>query len=197
MNNFYLEETSNGIRELAVTSKLLSERKLFLDGDITPDTASEFTRAMMYLTRSSEPIDIYINSHGGNVNSGLVIYDLIQGCKNEVRTYCVGMAFSMAAVILAGGQKGRRFILLHSQVMFHEAMLGGEFGGTAVSMRNLAERLSDTQAQLNDILSRHTGRTLEEIIRDFSFDNFLSAERAIELGFCDRIIDNIGEVYND
>lgn len=197
MNNFYLEETSNGIRELAVTSKLLSERKLFLDGEITPETASEFTRAMMYLTRSSEPIDIYINSPGGNVNSGLVIYDLIQGCKNEVRTYCVGMAFSMAAVILAGGQKGRRFILLHSQVMFHEAMLGGEFGGTAVSMRNLAERLSDTQAQLNDILSRHTGRTLEEIIRDFSFDNFLSAERAIELGFCDRIIDNIGEVYND
>lgn len=188
MNNFYLEETSNGMREIAVASKLFTERKIFLVGTITSETAVNFTQAMMHLTQSSEPISIYISSPGGDVNSGLVIYDLIQGCKNELRTYCIGQAFSMAAVILAGGQKGRRFILPHSQVMIHEAMLGGEYGGTAVSVRNLAERLNDTQEQLNDILSRHTGRSLKDIIRDSSFDNFMSAEKAVELGFCDKII---------
>ena len=193
MNNLYLEETSNGLQELALTSKLFTERKIFLCGQITSETAVSFVQTMMYLTHSSEPINLYINSFGGEVNAGLVIYDTIQGCKNELRTYCIGQAFSMAAVILAGCQKGRRFILPHSQVMVHEAMLGGEFGGTAVSVRNLAERLNDTQKQLNDILSRHTGRTLNDIIRDASFDHFLNAENAVDLGFCDKIINNIWE----
>lgn len=193
MNNSYLEETSNGINEFAVRSRLLTERKIFICGQITPETAVNFIQSMMYLIRSSEPISIYINSVGGDVNAGLAIYDIIQGCKNELRAYCIGQAFSMAAVILAGCQKWRRFILPHSQVMVHEAMLGGEFGGTAVSVRNLAERLNDTQKQLNDILSRHTGRSLEDIIRDVSFDNFLSAERAVALGFCDKVINNIWE----
>lgn len=193
MNNSYLEETSNGIREIVVESKLLAERKIFLCGQITSETTVNFVQAMLYLVQSVEPISLYINSAGGDVNAGLAIYDIIQGCKSELRAYCIGQAFSMAAIILAGCQKGRRFILPHSQVMVHEAMLGGEFDGTAVSVRNLAERLSDTQKQLNDILSRHTGRSLEDIIRDVSFDNFLSAERAVELGFCDKIIDNIWE----
>lgn len=194
MNNTYLEETSSGTQTLSLDSKLFSERKLFLEGEITPQTVSDFTRAMLYLTQSDEPINIYINSPGGNVNSGLAIYDIIQGCKNEINICCVGMAFSMAAVILAGGQPGRRFILPHSQVMIHEAMLGGEFGGTAVAVRNLAERLNNTQNQLNAILSLHTGRTLEEIIRDSSFDNFMNAEKAVKLGFCDWIIRNVCDI---
>lgn len=180
MNNSYLEETSGGVHEFALQSRLLSERRIFISGQITSDTAVNFAQAMMYLAQSTEPISIYINSPGGDVNAGLAVYDLIQGCKNELRTYCIGQAYSMAAVILAGSQKGRRFILPHSQVMIHEAMLGGEFGGTAVSVRNLAERLGGIQKQLNDILSRHTGRSLEDIIRDVSFDNFMSAEKAVK-----------------
>ena len=193
MNNTYLEETTSGIREIALESRLLTDRKIFLCGQITAETSINFAQTMMHLAHSSEPIDLYINSVGGEVNAGLVIYDIIQGCKNELRTYCIGQAFSMAAVILAGCQKGRRFILPHSQVMVHEAMLGGEIGGTAVSVRNLAERLNDTQKQLNDILSRHTDRTLKEIIFDISSDNIFNAAKAVELGFCDKIIDNILE----
>lgn len=192
MNNSYLEETSGGIHEFALQSRLLSERRIFISGQITSDTAVNFAQAMIYLAQSNEPISIYINSPGGDVNAGLAVYDLIQGCKNELRTYCIGQAYSMAAVILAGCQKGRRFILPHSQVI-HEAMLGGEFGGTAVSVRNLAEHLGGIQKQLNDILSRHTGRPLEDIIRNVSFDNFMSAEKAVELSFCDKIADNIWE----
>lgn len=194
MSYSYLEETSEGICVIPLESRLFSERKIFLEGEITPQTASDFTRAMLHLTQSDEPINIYVNSPGGNVNSGLAIYDIIRGCKNEINICCVGMAYSMAAVILAGGQAGRRFILPHSQVMIHEAMLGVESGGTAMAVRSLAERLNNTQNQLNDILSMHTGRTLEDIIRDSSFDNFMSAEKAVKLGFCDWIIRNVCDI---
>lgn len=194
MNYTFLEESSAGTREISLESKLFTERRLFIDGKITAETASEFRKAFMYLTQSPELIHIYIDSPGGEVNAGLVIYDLIQGCKNEIRLYCTGMAFSMAAVILAGGQAGRRFILPHSQVMVHEAMLGGEFGGTAMTIRNIAEHLTDTQKQFNDILSKHTGRTLDEIMKDVSFDNYMSAEKAVSLGFCDKIVNNLQEV---
>ncbi len=193
MTQTYLEETANGTSVLPVESKLLAERKLFLDGEITSETATDFARATFFLTQTNEPINIYINSGGGDVNAGLVIYDLIQSCPNEIRAYCLGKAFSMAAVILAGCPKGRRFILPHSQVMIHEAMLGGDVGGTALSIRNVAERLAEAQKQLNDILSRHTGRSLDEIAKYVSFDNFMDAETAVRLGFCDKIVNNIME----
>lgn len=194
MNLTYLEETSSGAREISVTSRLLSERKIFLCGEITAEAAVDFTQSMMYLTRTNEPISLYINSPGGEVNAGLAIYDIIQGCKNELRTCCVGQAFSMAAVILAGGQKGRRFILPHSKVMIHEAMPGSGICGTAGTLHNLASMLTDTQKQLNEILSRHTGRSIEEIAADVSYDNFMSAEDAVRLGFCDKTVNDIWEV---
>ncbi len=193
MTQTYLEVTSSGTSVLPLESKLLAERKLFLCGNITSEMACDFTQAMLFLMKTNEPIDLFINSGGGDVNAGLVIYDLIRSCRNEIRTYCIGKAFSMAAVILAGCQRGRRYILPHSQVMIHEAMLGGDVGGTALSIRNIAERLSETQKQLNDILSRHTGRSLDEIANDISFDNFMNAETAVRLGFCDKIVNNITE----
>lgn len=191
MSNHYIQETSSGTREIAVESELLTERRLFITGPITLETALMFVQAMLHLMKSSEPIYIFISSPGGDVNAGLIMYDIIQGCKNEIYIYCVGQAYSMAAWILAGGQKGRRFILPHSQVMIHEAMLGVGAGGTAGSFRNIAERLNELQEQLNGILSKHTGRSLEDIIRDVAFDNFMSAEKAVELGFCDAIVTDL------
>lgn len=191
MSNHYIDETSSGTREIAVDSELLTERRLFITGPITLETALIFVQAMLHLMKSSEPIYIYISSPGGDVNAGLMMYDIIQGCKNEIYIYCLGQAFSMASVILAGGQKGRRFILPHSQVMIHEAMLGVGAGGTAGSVRNIAERLNNLQDQLNGILSKHTGRSLEDIVRDSSYDNFMSAEKAVELGFCDAIVTDL------
>lgn len=182
-----LEEDSNGIREVSIKSRLFTKRKLFLE-DITRESAEEFTEAMMYLSETDEPIDIYINSFGGEVNSGLLICDLIKGSKAPVNTYCAGCAYSMAAVILAAGSKGRRFILPHSRVMIHEPLLAGGIGGSATSISMISETIIEMKTIVNGMLAEYTGKTLEQINKAASFDNFMDAKRALEFGICDKII---------
>lgn len=184
-----IEESSNGIREIALMTVHFTNRKLFLTGEITDETANAFVSEFLYLAQSDEPIDIYINSPGGSVNAGLVIYDVIQSCdgKVPVNMYCTGMAASMAAVILAGGQKGRRFILPHSRCMIHEPLIQGGMGGSATSIRKTAESILETKSITNGILVKHTGKTEEEIDDATSFDNFMNAQDAIEFGLCDAI----------
>lgn len=187
----YIEETTSGIEVISLEQRFLTQRKLFLDEPITSAVAISFTQAMMYLSETSEPVSIYINCLGGEVNAGLAIYDVIQSCRNEINMYCIGQASSMAAVILASGQKGRRFILPHSRIMIHEVLLGSGISGSATSISRISESIMETRELVNSILAKHTGKTIEEINRATSFDNFMNAEEAVDFGICDKIVNSI------
>lgn len=183
------EEAVNGGRCVVLEHRHLANRKIFLTGTVDDDMANNFVMELLYLAGSNQPVDIYINSPGGSVNAGLVIYDAIQSCadKIEINMYCIGMAASMGAVILAGGQKGRRFILPHSQVMIHEPLIPSGMGGNATSIKKTSEAILEVKALTNGILAKHTGKTIEEIDEATAFDNFMNAKEAIEFGLCDEI----------
>lgn len=197
MNNAtYIDETVKGKTVIPLHSRLLTERRIFITEEITSETAVNFMQSMMYLSNENKPVDIYISSPGGEINAGLAIYDMIQSCKNRVNIYCVGQASSMAAVLLASGQKGRRFILPHSCVMIHEALLRGGVSGSATSISRISESILETRDMVNGILAKHTGRTLDEINQATSFDNMMNAEEAVSFGICDKIIGSIFERSN-
>lgn len=181
-------ESVNGIQEISLYTNAFSNRKVFLFGPIDEKTVYTFTAQMLYLMEDEQsPIDIYINSPGGEVNSGLAIYDLIQSCKAPINMYCIGMAASMGALIFAGGKKGHRFIMPHSQVMIHEPLILNGVGGSASSIKSTADSILQTRELLNGILAKHTGKTLEEINKATDHDNFMTADEAIEFGLCDKV----------
>lgn len=182
-----LEDARNGQNEISLQTKHLSNRKLFLVGEVTDSMANNFVLEFLHFAESDEPVDIYLNSPGGSVDAGLVIYDLIQSAGFEVNIYCIGMAASMGAVIFTGGRKGHRFILPHSKVMIHEPLIAGGFGGSASNIKKTSDSILETKKILNEILSKHTGKTIEEIDEATSYDNFMNAEQAIEFGLCDEI----------
>lgn len=181
-------ESVNGIQEVSLYTNAFSNRKMFLFGSIDEKTVYSFTAQMLYLMEDEQsPIDIYINSPGGEVNSGLAIYDLIQSCKAPINMYCIGMAASMGALIFAGGKKGHRFMLPHSKVMIHEPLIPNGVGGSASSIKSTADSILQTRELLNGILAKHTGKTLEEINKATDHDNFMTANEAIEFGLCDKV----------
>ena len=185
-------ESVNGTREVSLTTRHLMNRNVFLQGTIDSDMANQFLSQLLYLEQESEePVTIYINSHGGEVNEGLVIYDAIQGSNLEINMICTGMAASMAAILLAGGQKGNRYILEHSKVMIHEPLLANGVGGSATSIKNISESILETRKIVNGILAEHTGKSIEEINEATSFDNYMNAKEAIEFGICDAITKQI------
>ena len=187
-----LEESSEGKRELSLMTKHFTNRRVFLQGEINAESVNDLVLQLLYLEKESkEPIYLYINSGGGEVNAGLLLYDVIQGMKAPIYMYCMGMAASMAAVILAGGQKGRRFILPHSKTMIHEPLIGGGVGGSATSIKNISENILKTKALLNGILAKHTGKTPEEIDEATSCDHYMDAEESLAFGICDAIKDTI------
>lgn len=187
----YIEETSRGMQVIPLESTLLTDRRLFLDEPITARTAVAFTQAMLFLTRTDQPIYIYINCTGGEVNAGLAIYDLLRSCPNEIHMYCTGQACSMAAILFAAGQKGRRYILPNSRVMIHEVLLSGGVSGSATSISRISDSILETRTLLNGILAKHTGKSIKEIEKATSFDNFMNAEEAVNFGICDRIVSSI------
>ncbi len=166
---------------------------MIIDDMITSQTAVDFYKSVRFLARSDEPIKVVLCSGGGEVIAGQAIYDIMQGIKNEVHTYCLGRSASMAAVLLAAGTKGHRYILPHSEVMIHEVLIGGGVGGSATSISKISESINKTRDVMNGILAKHTGKTIEEINEATSFDNYMTAEQAVEFGICDRIITNIFE----
>lgn len=185
-------ESVNGIQEVSLYTNAFSNRKLFLFGPIDEKTVYSLTAQMLYLMEDEQsPIDIYINSPGGEVNSGLAIYDLIQSCKAPINMYCIGMAASMGALIFAGGKKGHRFMLPHSKVMIHEPLIPNGVGGSASSIKSTADSILQTRELLNGILAKHTGKTLEEINKATDHDNFMTANEAIEFGLCDKVATRI------
>ena len=185
-------ESVNGTREVSLRTRHLMNRNVFLQGTIDSDMANQFLSQLLYLEQElEEPVTIYINSPGGEVNAGLVIYDAIQGSNLEINMICTGMAASMAAILLAGGQKGNRYILEHSKVMIHEPLLANGVGGSATSIKNISESILETRKIVNGILAEHTGKSIEEINEATSFDNYMNAKEAIEFGICDAITKQI------
>lgn len=196
MENFWKPavevESAHGVREVALNTRHLMNRIIFLTGEINGETANDFLSQILYLQQEKEkPVTVYINSPGGEVNAGLMIYDAIQGSSLKINMICTGMAASMAAVLLAGGQKGRRMILRHSKVMIHEPLLADGVGGSATSIRNISESILETRDIVNGILSEHTGKTVREINKATAFDNYMSAEEAVAFGICDAVTEKI------
>ena len=183
-----IEKTNMGDRAYDIYSRLLKDRIIFLGTEIDDVVANLVIAQLLFLESEdkSKDIKLYINSPGGSVTSGLAIYDAIQYVKPDVSTICVGMAASMAAVLLASGAKKKRFCLPNSEVMIHQ-VLGG-IQGQATDIKIHAERILKTKDQLNTILAKHTGKKKAQVEKDTERDYFLSPEEAFKYGLVDKVI---------
>lgn len=184
----------HGSSVISLEARMIRNHQVFLQGMIDSSSADVLVQQLMYIDgdASAAPVRLYINSPGGEVTNGLLIYDVLQMMKKPVDIYCMGMAASMAAVILASGKKGHRHILPHSKTMIHEPLIAGGSGGSATSIQRLSESIMDTRRVINGLLSRHTGKTREEIDKATSFDNYMNAEESIRFGLCDDITRTFG-----
>lgn len=182
-----LIRSSSGITQVPVETKLLSERKIFIEGEITANTAMEFVKQLLYLNiESEETITVFINSPGGEINSGLLMYDAIIGSKAPVRTICMGKAYSMGAVLFTCAKE--RFMLPNSELMLHQPLLGGRVSGNASSIRSISDSLLETKRKLNKLIAIHTGKTEKEIDEATGFDHYYSPDEAVDFHLADKII---------
>ena len=180
-------ETADGIRTVSLLTDALTGRKVFLFGNIEESLVFSFTMQMLKLMEDEQSeINIYINSPGGEVNAGLAIYDLIQSCRAPINMYCVGMAASMGAFLLAGGAKGKRFALPNAEIMIHQPSGGAQ--GQATDIQIVAEQILRTKKKLNEILAANTGQSLETIAADTERDNWMTAEEAKAYGLIDELV---------
>ena len=185
---YVVKSTSRGERAYDIYSRLLEDRIIFLSEEVNDVTASLVVAQMLFL-ESEDPgkdINFYINSPGGSVTAGLAIYDTMQFVKCDVSTTCIGMAASMGAFLLAGGTKGKRYVLPNAEVMIHQPSGGAR--GQASDIKIVAEQILKTRQKLNEILAANTGQPLEKIAEDTERDNYLSAEEAKAYGLVDEII---------
>ena len=182
-----VEQTNRGERSYDIYSRLLEDRIIFLNGEINDSTANLVIAQLIYLEGKDPDKDImmYINSPGGSVVAGMAIYDTMNYIKCDVCTICVGMAASMAAILLSSGAKGKRFALPNSEVMIHQPL--GGFQGQASDIKIHADHMMKTKKVLNKILSENSGMPLETIEKDTDRDNFMSAEEAKKYGLIDKI----------
>lgn len=183
-----IEKTSYGERAYDIYSRLLKDRIIFLGSAIDDNVANVIIAQMLFLENQDPDKDIklYINSPGGSVTAGMAIYDTMQYIKPDVSTICVGMAASMASVLLTAGEKGKRFCLPNSEVMIHQVMGGTE--GQASDIKIHAERILKMKDKLNGILAKHTGQNIKTIEKDSDRDNFMNAEEATKYGLVDKVI---------
>ena len=182
-------KSSTGITLVPIESRLMANRKIFIEGEIDTNSACEFTRKVMLLNYEDvqKPIDVLINTSGGEINSGLLIYDVIQSSCAPIRMFCIGKAYSMGAVLFACGNHGR-YMLPHAELMIHEPLLGNQVGGSSSSIKSISDSLLEIKEKLNQILVKHTGKNKEEIEQATSYDHFFSPEESISFGLCDKII---------
>ena len=173
-----VEQTDRGERSYDIYSKLLEERIIFITGEINDAVANTVVAELLYLEAkdSTKDIDIYINSPGGSVTSGLAIYDTMNFIKCDVSTICIGMAASMAAFLLSSGKKGKRYALPSSEIMIHQPLGGAQ--GQASDIKIQAEHILALKKKLNSVLAANTGKPIEQIEKDTDRDNYLTAEDA-------------------
>lgn len=182
-------KSSNGITLVPLDSRLMAERKVFIEGEINADKACEFVKQIILLNAEDpqQPIDVLINSPGGEINSGMLMYDVIQASKAPIRMYCIGKAYSMGAVLFACGNHGR-YMLPHGELMIHEPLLGSRVGGNSSSIKSISDSLLETKRKMNQILAKHTGKSEEEVEEATGFDHYFSPEESIAFGLCDQIV---------
>ena len=192
---YVVEQTSKGERSYDIFSRLLKDRIIYLGEDVNPTTSSLIVAQMLFL-ESEDPdkeIFFYINSPGGSITDGMAIVDTMNYIKCPVSTVCVGLAASMGAVLLAAGEKGKRFAMPNSEVMIHQPLIGGGgLQGQATEIKIHADHLVRTREKLNKFLSERTGKSLEQIERDTERDNYMTAEEALEYGLIDGIMNKRG-----
>lgn len=186
---YVIEKTSNGERSYDIFSRLLEDRIIVLSDEVNSATASTIVAQLLFLDSVDKDKDIsfYINSPGGSVSDGLAIYDTMQMVHCDVATYCIGMAASMGSFLLAGGAKGKRYILPNAEVMIHQPSGGAQ--GQATEIQINAEHILKTRKRLNSILAKNTGKPVETIEKDTERDNWMSAEEAVAYGLVDRVIE--------
>lgn len=183
-----IEKTNYGERAYDIYSRLLKDRIIFLGTPIDDGVANSIIAQLLFLENHSPDKDIklYVNSPGGSVTAGMAIYDTMQYIKSDVSTICIGLAASMAAVLLAAGARGKRLALPNSEIMIHQVMGGME--GQASDIKIRAERILRIKDRLNQILVKHTGKEIKEIERDTDRDHFMTAEEALRYGIVDKVI---------
>ena len=194
-----IEKTGRGERAYDIFSRLLKDRIVFLGGAVNDATANLIIAQMLFLSNEDSKSDIhfYINSPGGSITAGLAIYDTMQFLRCDVATYCVGQAASMGAVLLAGGDAGKRFLLANNRVLLHQPHIMGVLEGPATDLDIEAQEILRLRARLYEILAKHTGQTAEKIEKDCDRNLWLGAEEAIAYGLADRVLQKAPELVRD
>ncbi len=191
---YVVEQTSKGERSYDIFSRLLKDRIIFLGEDVNATTASLVIAQLLFL-ESEDPdkeIFLYINSPGGSITDGMGIVDTMNYIKCPVTTICVGLAASFGAVLLANGEKGKRFATPNSEILIHQPLIGGQGGGIsgqATEIKIHADHMIRTREKLNKLLSEKTGQPIEQIEKDTERDHYMSAQEALEYGLIDGIMD--------
>ena len=190
---YIIERSSRGERTYDIFSRLLMDRIVFLGAPINDDVSNIIIAQLLFLDADNPERDIYlyINSPGGIVSSGMALYETGQFLRAPVNTICMGMAASMAAFLLAAGTKGKRSALPHARIMIHQPSGGTQ--GTAADIEIQAREILYLRSQLNELYSKHTQKTVEQIEKDMDRDRFMSAEEAVEYGLIDKVIQNVAE----
>lgn len=184
-----VEQTSRGERSYDIYSRLLKERIIFLGTPIDDHLASLIVAQLLFLESDNpdQDVNLYINSPGGSVSAGMAIYDTMQHVRPAISTICVGMAASMAQVLLCAGAKGKRFALPHSRIMMHQPLGGTQ--GQAADIEIYTKEMLRTRDQLYGIIARHSGKDAEQIKKDADRDNYMTPAQALEYGLVDKILD--------
>ena len=186
---YVVEQSARGERSYDIYSRLLKDRIIFLDGEVN-DAAASLVVAQLLFLESEDPdkdINLYINSPGGVITSGMAIYDTMQYIKPDVCTICVGMAASMGAFLLAAGEKGKRYALPNAEIMIHQPLGGAQ--GQASDIKIQADHILRIKDKLNRILAERTGQSLERVAADTDRDNYMSAEEALAYGLIDKVVE--------
>ena len=186
---YVVEQTGKGERSYDIYSRLLLDRIVFISGEVHDEMANAVVAQLLFL-QSQDPkkqINVYVNSPGGSVTAGLAIYDTMQLVSCPVATYCIGQAASMGAVLLTAGTKGLRHALPNARIMIHQPSGGAE--GKASDIEITAREILRLKEKLNEILAKHSGRTMEEVVRDTDRDHFMSAEEARAWGLIDKVVE--------
>jgi len=187
---YVIKKNGRDERAMDIYSRLLEDRIIFLGSQVNDEVANVIVAQLLFLYSDNPTADVhlYINSPGGSVSAGLAIYDTMQYINCDVATYCIGQCASMGAVLLTAGTKGKRYALPNSSVMIHQPLAGME--GTAEEILIHAREFSKTKERLNGILLRHTGHTMEKIVKDTDRDRFMTAEEARDYGLIDQVIES-------
>lgn len=186
---YVVEQTGQGERTYDIYSRLLKDRIIFIDEEISEHTASVVVAQLLFLEAQDpdKDINVYINSPGGMVTAGLAIYDTMQLVRPDVSTICVGLAASMGAFLLAAGAKGKRYVLPNAEVMIHQPLGGVQ--GQASDIKINADHMMSVKEKLNRILAEKTGQSLKTIEKDTDRDNYMTAEEAVKYGLVDKVIE--------